>query len=425
MKTPSFNSRRWLDAAAAWRPKGGDRLELWLPRDWPVADSELRWRRSASGGKAEEGSQRGLEGLAPADEIVVWTPASETLLLRARLPTRSAAKIAQALPFALEDQLIDAPEKLHFAFTQEPDGALAVAVTQRERMDGWMSALAAAGLAPAQLAPVTLSLPLAERAWTLAFHDGEIALRCGLHAGFGGPRELQPPAWLHTALAEARADSTAPERILLVDAPADLDPSAWRTALGLPLEPLAPASAPVPAARLDLLQQRYSPRGRSAALQRAYLPAAALLAAWVLLTLAADGIEWARLAYAARSADAEMRALLVKSFPDTRVIVDPAEQMRRGLEDLGARSGVAGPGDLLFLLARAAPALEREQRLRVQGIEYADKALTIRIAATQADSESLASALRARGLDASVNRSGGEARIQVRAAGATREKGKS
>jgi general secretion pathway protein L len=420
MKAPSFASLRWLDVSAAWRPTGGARLELWLPRDWPEQDAELRWRRTEAGGAVRQGSQRGLEGLASAEDIVVWTPAVETLLLRARLPTRSAAKIAQALPFALEDQLIDAPEKLHFAFTHEADGALAVAVTRRERMEGWLAALAAAGLAPTHLAPVTLSLPLADRAWTLAFSDGELVLRSGLHAGFGGPREAQPPGWLHAALAEARAESHPPERILLLDAPGNLDSAAWRSALGLPLEALPSSGAAVPSASLDLLQQRYAPRGRGAALQRAYLPAAALLAAWVVFALVLDAVDWARTAYRVRAADEEMRALLMKSFPDTRVIVDPAEQMRRGLEDLGAKSGGASPGDMLFLLARASPAFEREARLRVQGIEYADRILSVRVAATQGDAESLARALRARSLEVTVDRAGGEARLQLRAAGSPR-----
>src|SRR5882672_1001835 len=420
MKAPSFANLRWPDAAAALRARGASRLELWLPREWPAADAELRWRRTQSG-SVKQGSQRGLEGLAPADEVVVWTPAAETLLLRARLPTRSAAKIAQALPFALEDQLVDAPEKLHFAFTQEAGGALAVAVTRRDRIEGWLSALSAAGLTPSRLVPVTLSLPLADRAWTLAFRDGEMVLRCGLHAGYGGPREAQPPGWLHTVLAEARAESTAPERILLADAPGDIDAEAWREALGLPVETLAAPAAPVPPAPLDLLQQRYTQRGRgTAALQRAYLPAAALVAAALVLTLLLDAVEWGRTAWRVRAADEEMRALLVKSFPDTRVIVDPAEQMRRGLEVLGARGGPAVPGEMLYLLARASPAFEREARLRVQAIEYADKALSVRIAAAQKDAESLASALRARSLEVTVDRAGGEARLQLRAPGAAK-----
>ena len=117
MKTPNLSSLRWLDVAAAWRPRGGDRLELWLPRDWPGRDAELRWRRTEAGGAVRQGSQRGLEGLASAEDIVVWTPATETLLLHARLPTRSAAKIAQALPFALEDQLM----KIATAFRRSRD----------------------------------------------------------------------------------------------------------------------------------------------------------------------------------------------------------------------------------------------------------------------------------------------------------------
>jgi len=424
MNLTSLSKGAWLDFSAAWRRRGGDRLELWLPRNWPAEDSELRWRRVAPGGAVREGSQRGLEGLAPAEDIIVWTPAAETLLLRARLPTRSSAKIVQALPYALEEQLIEPPESLHFAFAHEADGALAVAVTRRERMESWLAALAAAGLAPTRLAPVTLSLPLADRAWTLSFVDGEIVLRSGVRAGLGGPAEPRPPAWLQAALAEARSESGAPERILVVDAPADLDSAAWREGLGLPLEAMRPGEAAVPEAPLDLLQQHYAPRARMAALKRAYVPAAALLAAWLLATLAFDAIEWARLSRAAGAAEEEMRTLLMKSFPETRAILDPAEQMRRGLQDLSARSGIAAPGDMLSLLARAAPAIERESRLRVEGVEYADRALGVRLVASEADAESLARTLRARALEVEVQRTGGEARLRVRAAASPRGEGK-
>src|SRR6266508_2314578 len=425
MNLTNLSKGAWLEVAAAGRRKGGDRLELGLPRNGPAEDSELPWRRVAAGGAVRQGVQRGLEGLAPAEDIIVWTPAADTLLLRARLPTRSNAKIVQALPYALEEQLIDPPERLHFAFAHEADGALAVAVTRRDRMESWLAALAAAGLAPTHLAPVTLSVPLAERAWTLAFVDAEMVLRSGARAGLGGPIERRPPAWLHAALAEARAEASAPERILLVDAPADLDCAAWRDALGLPVEAMRPGEASVPGDPLDLLQQHYAPRARLAALKRAYIPAAALLAAWLAATLVFDAVEWARVSSKARAAEEEMRALLLKSFPETRAILDPAEQMRRGLEDLGARSGIAAPGDMLFLLARAAPAIERESRVRAQGIEYAERALIIRIAASEADAESLARTLRARSLEVEVQRAGGEARLRVRAAASLTGQGKS
>src|SRR5712671_5913314 len=130
-------------------------MKLTVPNSGNWLAAAASWRRAVSTGAVRQGSQRGLEGLAPAEEIIVWTPAAETLLLRASLPTRSAAKIVQALPYALEEQLIEPPERLHFAYTREADGSLAVAVTSRERMDRWLSALAAAGLEPTRLAPVT------------------------------------------------------------------------------------------------------------------------------------------------------------------------------------------------------------------------------------------------------------------------------
>src|SRR5258708_30043232 len=232
MNLTNLRKRGWFNFAGAWRREGGDSVELWLPRNWPAEDSELRWRRVAAGGAVQKGAQRGLEGLAPAEEVIVWTPAAETLFLRARLPTRSSAKIVQALPYALEEQLIEPPESLHFAFAHEADGALAVAGTRRERMESWLAAPAAAGLAPTRLAPVALSLPLADGPWTLSFVDGAIVLRSGVRAGLGGPAEPQPPPWLPPALAEARSEAGAPERILLVDAPADLDSAAWRQGLG-------------------------------------------------------------------------------------------------------------------------------------------------------------------------------------------------
>ncbi len=416
MKLTIPNSRGWLAAAGPWRRVGSGRLELWLPREWPREDAELRWRRVSPDGSVQQGSQRTLEGLAPAGEVIVWTPAAESLLLRAQLPTRSAAKILQALPYALEDQLIESPEQLHFAFTHEPDGALAVAVTSRVRMDRWLAALSAAGLAPTQLAPVTLSLPLADRAWTLAFTGGEIVLRSGIHAGFGGPVEPRPPVWLHAALAEARGEGRAPERLLLLDAPADLDLSAWGEALGLPLRAAQRNDAVVPAVSLNVLQHRYAPRGGMSALWRAYVPAAALLALWFASTLVFDALEWARLSRAAGAGEEEMRALLMKSFPETRTILDPAEQMRRGLETLSAGSGMATPADMLALLARTVPAIERESRVRLQSIEYAERSLTVRLAAADADAESLARTLRAQSLEVELQRSGGETRLRVRAA---------
>src|SRR5258706_12700393 len=98
MNLTNLRKRSWFNFSAAWRREGGDSLELWLPRNWPAEDSELRWRRVAAGGAVQKGAPRGLQGLAPAEEGIVWTPAAENLFPAARLPTPPAAKIVPAPP---------------------------------------------------------------------------------------------------------------------------------------------------------------------------------------------------------------------------------------------------------------------------------------------------------------------------------------
>lgn len=410
---------------------GGERLEIWLPPQWPREDAELGWRRVSADGRAVSGRQRGLDGLPAAGHIIVWTPAGATLLLRARLPTRAPAKILQALPYALEEQLIEPPEQQHFAFTHEPDGALAVAVTSVARMDAWLGALKNAGLAPDVLAPVTLSLPYTADAWTIAFTPDEIVLRTGAYSGFGGPREPLPPAWLRFALEEARAEERLPQRLLFVDPPADLDLAAWEQALGVPTAGPAVASASAPAAfvpaPLNLLQHRYASRGRWTGVWRAYRPAALLVAAAFIALLAADVVELARLAWATRAAEDEMRTLFLKSFPDTKTVLDPAQQMQRGVDRLLAGSAAAAPGDLLALLARAGPVLEREPRMHLQAIEYADGQMTVRFTATESTvASAVIQLLRGRSLDVELQKPPGapadEMRLRIRAqsAGAQR-----
>ena len=82
-------------------------LELVLPLGWPESDAQIHWLiRNATG--ASEGRVTDL-GELPAEaksaRIHVWLPAAETLLTSTDLPTRNRAKIAQALPYALEDHL--------------------------------------------------------------------------------------------------------------------------------------------------------------------------------------------------------------------------------------------------------------------------------------------------------------------------------
>ena len=91
-------------AAPAPARAAGDRLDLLLPRGWPDSGSPVFWRWQRRGDTVQSGQVGDLHQLPEAARGVrtyVWTPAGDTVLISATLPTRSPRKIAQALPFAL------------------------------------------------------------------------------------------------------------------------------------------------------------------------------------------------------------------------------------------------------------------------------------------------------------------------------------
>jgi general secretion pathway protein L len=420
--------RRAARAAVGPGPRSGW-LELFLPPRWPEQGGELAWRHRAAGGATRQGRISDLKAL-PAGlrtaRVQIWTPAAETVLLRATLPTRSASRIRKALPFALEDQLLDPPENLHFSYVPDADGSLSVAVTSRRRLDAWVAALQAAGLRPECVAPAPLSVPYVPGAWAVGYTGVETVLRNGAYSGQGGPPERTPPGWLAVAIDDARREARAPAKLIVQDAPEGVDLAEWGRTLGIEVADSAaePASLPLPCA-LSLLAGDYAPTGRWREALRPYLPAAVMLGGWLLVAGIAGAVEWWTLARAHAAHEQEMRALLMQSFPDTQTVLDPVRQMQRGVDLLSARKGSAvARDDMLGLLAAAAPALRAESRAKLKSVAYAERVLTLTVALPDdAAVTALADALRAARLDADtadVRRLGGgvEAQLKLRAAAA-------
>ncbi len=357
-------------------------LTLRLPRAWPAQGGLIDWWWSPAQGAPEEGTVDDLSELpeaARAGNVLAWTPGAETLLTRVTLPTRARAKILQALPYALEDQLLGEPETLYFTYRSLPDGSLAVAVTALDRFQGWLTAFKAAGLHLVGLCPVTLKPPLEEGCWSIGFDAEEVYVRSGELAGFACPVSLAvPPAVLKAALREAGEQGRAPRELLACNPPPQFAPAAWAEALGLPVSVRAsepwPAAGPAP---FNLLQREFAPSGELRQSLHAMRPAAVMLGAWLIAMVALNLWQWWSLAGNQRAARAEMTELFQKSFPEAKTVVDPVLQMERNLAILQANSGMVAPSDMLSLLDKVAPLLQGNPQTKLRGLQYGDGALTL------------------------------------------------
>jgi general secretion pathway protein L len=119
----------------------------------PAAGQDTEWLTLDESGAPTPTRQRGPLSLAAAawraGRVVVLAPATQILLAEPELPPGSGAKLARAVPFALEEQLTEDVDLLCFAIgRRRGNGATPVAVVSRIVLQGWLAELRAAGLDP-------------------------------------------------------------------------------------------------------------------------------------------------------------------------------------------------------------------------------------------------------------------------------------
>jgi len=336
--------REWLRAPGAlpWH--------VFLPPDFPEVGT-VDWRGPA--GEIGRGLLSELPEAARRSPVWAWTPAIETLLTVAQWPGRGRGRLVQALPYLLEDQLLMEPERLTFSH-KETDAGIFVAVTAKDRVSAWREALDQARLS-ASLCPVTLALPWRDHTWSCRFADGQWAVRTGLYSGFGAAgHQRHAPAAFQQALDEAKKQNAEPEAITLFGGDEALR-AMLAAQLGLSviedLRLIGEGEAPV--FRLGETGGTVGATGYAAL--RALRPTLIVVALWLTFGFAHTLFEWVRLSHQQSQVQAEMASLFTASFPEAPVL-DPAVQMRQGVEKLSAQAG-GGGGSFLSIMTLASPAL--------------------------------------------------------------------
>lgn len=143
--------------------------------EWIVADDSGTRR-----GHTVTGSLSDAADAVDGRPVIVLAPAIDVLTTSVDIPIRGGSRLNAALPFALEENLAEDVEKLHFAAgPRRENGVRPVAVVAREKMDDWLKQLGDAGINATQLIaenyglariPGTLSLLIADDC--VLFNDG-------------------------------------------------------------------------------------------------------------------------------------------------------------------------------------------------------------------------------------------------------------
>lgn len=324
-----------------------------------------------------------VTGLARGKSVQVLVPTTAVMLTRLRLPKTNASRLAKAIPYALEEYLVEDVEALQFAFAVEPDG-LAVAVVARRTLAGWLRSLRSVGIEPQALIPDVLAVPRLPNTWSLLADERLALVRTGDRSGFGVElgalhgcldaalleTKEQPPAQLciystaqnqlEELIAQGFSTTTPPVTCQHIEDSQLTTLLAW--------EHVSPD--------LNLLQGAYAPPGKSNNDWQAWRLSAALVLALLLALGANEVTERMRLRAATEEIDARLAALFRKTFPDTRRVVNPMAQMEQKLQALRSRRSGAR-GDFLGLVAAGGESLQMFAGVQVQGLDYQDGRLDL------------------------------------------------
>lgn len=354
-------------------------------------------------------SKTGLANLAETPSIIgnrrviVLVPGTRVLRLRAEIPLRSTGRIRQALPFALEEQIAQDVDTLHFAAgDRDPAGQIPVAVVDRKLMQHWIEQLNEAGIDAHGVyadsdgiaaLPATVTLILETDCAMLRDQHGNTVV--------GDPDSLELMLELFMAANEnsPQKDAIQPEPInlLVFCAPEQHDENRklWgrlRTKIeSVEIKVIGDGALPrlathiVASPGVNLLQGAYVRRSNYATFWPQWRKVAILLAALFGLTLALKGAESVSIKRQENMLDQAAEAMLRSNFPDVQQVRDPWGQLRSQL-NIAERVAAGPTTGFIDTLATLAEAVTEIQEITMKTVNYRNGILTLRLQAPSVDS---------------------------------------
>jgi general secretion pathway protein L len=376
------------------------------PASWLVVDEN-----GARSGPLVNGPVADALNLASTRRVVLLLPGSDVTLAEPELPLRGGARLAQVVPYALEEQLASDVDTLHFAVGTRGAGAAGtpVAIVSRSLMQRWHDQCEAAGIAAAAAYSDAAAVPGSPGGCTLLLDETLLYVRRADSLPF--VLDAVPlPEVLDSLLAPLEDGAEPGEHVSFYCSAADYERHAdvieglrTRTAtLQVKLLPDGPlplmATQAALGAGVNLLQGAFAPRSTLGTRFKEWRLPAALAAGTALLFVANQGLGWWQARKAEQALDTQIAELFAQILPG-QPVVDPRAQIQGVLS-----AGALGGGGLLPAMTLLAQAMAQAPAARIEAMSFRGNALELRLTAPTVESLD--------GIKQSMSRDGITAEIQ-------------
>jgi general secretion pathway protein L len=394
------------------------KLRIYLTAHWQDAASPCAWAQLDDAGSVRESGSGTLAALPHSDDATVIVAADRVLATAAALPRIKRSKLETALPFALEDALIDDVSEAHVTTgARLPDGRTALYTVNKNWLARFLAASAAAKVRVRRIVPEFCLLPTRAGEWSVAWDgaQGFLATTTGLGAALDSGNDALAPVGL-----QLRLQQDAPAALRMFALGSEVHAPNWgiRVPFIHEKQSFDWRKAAIPAEAPNLLWGRFAPPPRISEFWPWLRPA--LLAALLLfgVEVAVTNLEWALLAQEKRQLLNAMTETFQETFGADATIVDAPLQMRRNVARLRHGAGVADDADFSPLLEKFSGALGGVPGGKLRTLRYGDGNLDIDMTLAGAGAlETLRQRVAETGLQAQVTDTqdaGGAMSVQLR-----------
>jgi general secretion pathway protein L len=328
-----------------------------------------------------------LCAVATDKEIIIVAPADDVLLLEAKLPKLNRQRLLQALPFALEEQLLTDINDLHFAVADyQINNTYPVAIVAKQKIAAWLASLNDAGLTPISVIPAPLTLPYTEQEWSVAITADRAIVRTGLYSGFSCDKQN-----LATLLTLHKAEQTEqPRTIQLINTD---DQPFLTEKIGLQdiavekrlteKQLFTEAGKWLIQPAINLLQGDYQPKRQSSPSKKIWALASYLAAAWLIVLLIGNIVSYGILHHDATKLDVAINAIYKHQFPHATSVVAPKQRMTEKLNTLMNQNH---KNRLFIWLAYIGKSLQQTNTIHIHQADYRNNQLNLDISAPNFES---------------------------------------
>ncbi|HAF43484.1 MAG TPA: hypothetical protein DCK83_00690 [Gallionellaceae bacterium] len=362
-------------------------LHIYLTAHWQDAASNCAWALLDDGGSVRDSGNGTLAAMPPNDEAIVIVAAERVLATTAMLPKIKRSKLETALPFALEDVLIDDVSEAHVTpGAKLPDGRTVLYTLNKNWLARFLAASIAAKLRIRSIVPEYCLLPTSAGEWSIAW-DGAQGFLVTTH-GMGGALDSGDDARTPVGL-QLRLQHEPPSALRLFVLGDDIRAPNWVTGVPLVFESqrFDWRMAEIPAEAPNLMWGKFAPPPRFSEFLPWLRPA--LMAALLLFSVEVviSNLEWIVLAQERRQLLDSMTVTFQETFGAEATITDAPLQMRRNVARLRHAAGVSDDADFSPLLEKFSGALGSVPGSNLRTLRYDDGKLDIEM--TLADAAAL------------------------------------